>query len=171
MTSFEYSESVHFLSEPVNVLEEDMVCADCPLTLAWDDILGSFSFDDEGFILDDFHLTDEEFEEPVPSFKESAPSSTQSLPLLLPELKQSQNPITIITRRQDVKEATQGTNRRLCMISGCGRIDRGHGLCGAHGGGKRCSVELCEKASRKSGLCTLHFRRVHQKPLSKKQKL
>lgn len=50
------------------------------------------------------------------------------------------------------------TKRRSCQVEGCTRVDRGHGRCGSHGGGRRCRIEYCLKASRKKGLCCKHFR-------------
>ena len=47
---------------------------------------------------------------------------------------------------------------RSCRVEGCTRVDRGGGLCGAHGGGRRCAAPGCEKASRKKGYCSRHFK-------------
>lgn len=47
-------------------------------------------------------------------------------------------------------------SRRLCKIEGCSKRSRSHGLCIAHGGGRRCSVEGCNKSSQGGNLCIRH---------------
>ena len=161
-------------------LEMDVTADGVIGPLPWSRCSGnsSFSLDDESFLLEALsHLIDEKIES-SPSFDESfllealddladeefelapsSPSSSHSSPFLLPRPQESQQLATIISPKK-VKRS------RLCQQPGCIKIDRGHGLCGAHGGGKRCSAEFCTKASRKWGLCTFHFRLVHEKPLN-----
>ena len=97
-------------------------------------------------------LTDSEFEEFMPSSTYAFQSLSEP-----PE----PIPTAVITRRRLASRSV----RRLCRHPDCIRVDRGGGLCGAHGGGKLCSAESCEKASRKSGLCTFHYRATHKKPI------
>ena len=133
------------------VYEASVYRATCPLSplplTPWNDnAYNSFSPNDVRFLVDTLsHLIDTES---VPSSPESSSSS------LLPQTKQEQKE-SIITSPK-VKKSLSGKPRRLCKLPGCGKVDRGHGLCGGHGGGKRC--KLCTKAARKSGLCTRHFR-------------
>ena len=61
------------------------------------------------------------------------------------------------TNPQATKKSPEKKSR-VCTIDGCERINRGHGLCGTHGGGRRCSVPNCPKASRKKGFCCGHYR-------------
>ncbi|OQS04719.1 hypothetical protein THRCLA_03061 [Thraustotheca clavata] len=49
-----------------------------------------------------------------------------------------------------------GKNRRLCKMEGCHKRSRSHGLCIAHGGGRRCAVEGCNKSSQGGNLCIKH---------------
>ncbi|KAF1792197.1 hypothetical protein GQ600_8021 [Phytophthora cactorum] len=45
---------------------------------------------------------------------------------------------------------------RRCMVDGCERSSQGQGLCIRHGGGKRCTQPGCTKASQSNGLCKAH---------------
>ena len=65
----------------------------------------------------------------------------------------------VINTPQAAKKSPE-KKRRLCTMEECGRIDRGHGLCGTHGGGRKCNVPDCPKASRKKGLCCGHYRKT-----------
>ncbi|OQR86844.1 hypothetical protein ACHHYP_09837, partial [Achlya hypogyna] len=43
------------------------------------------------------------------------------------------------------EDSLSGKNRRLCKMEGCHKRSRSHGLCIAHGGGRRCAVDGCNK--------------------------
>lgn len=155
-----WNDAAHLFSgQGMDVMTNVMTDEVSPLPwTSWDEVdSGSFSLDDERFLLDALsHLTDEEFEESAPSSpssSHSSPSSSHSSPALLPEPQHSQ-----ISTSIPRKVKMSGTRRRLCQRPECKRVDRGRGLCGAHGGGKRCFAKFCGKASRKYGLCTFHFR-------------
>ncbi|CAK4084537.1 unnamed protein product [Aphanomyces euteiches] len=47
-------------------------------------------------------------------------------------------------------------SRRFCSVDGCEKRSRSHGLCIAHGGGRRCAVEGCDKSSQGGNLCIKH---------------
>ena len=151
----EYSVYSLIAVHPVQVVLEEATCPLSPLPWTpWDDnVSSSFSPDDERFIVDTFSdLTDTDIAPSSPAPSESLPSPAPSSPLpFLPQTQQEQ-PIIII-HPPKVKRTWK---HRKCQQPGCEKFSRGHGLCGAHGGGKQC--ELCTKASRKSGLCHRHFR-------------
>ncbi|KAF0683584.1 Aste57867_24350 [Aphanomyces stellatus] len=47
-------------------------------------------------------------------------------------------------------------SRRFCSVDGCEKRSRSHGLCIAHGGGRRCAVDGCGKSSQGGNLCIKH---------------
>ena len=66
----------------------------------------------------------------------------------------------LASRKSTVRNSRRtihGYRRPLCTYPNCLKGSRGAGLCGAHGGGKRCAVKGCLKALRKQQLCFIHY--------------
>ena len=67
-------------------------------------------------------------------------------------LEKNVNEKLAVKQFDSLKQPQTNKKRRICQIAGCKRLDRGRRFCGTHGGGRRCSVLDCFKASRKKGL-------------------
>ena len=156
LLNYKASTDSFFGQENVNVMNIDGVDV-----LPWDFYGPSLtlSAEEERFLLDALSdSTDEEMKDLLPS--STIASSISTMPSL-PQTQQQKQPILLIAGRQYVKRGS-GKLRRLCQRPDCDKLDRGSALCGAHGGGKRCLGEFCEKASRKRGFCTFHYRLFYE---------
>ncbi|OQR99320.1 hypothetical protein THRCLA_06558 [Thraustotheca clavata] len=70
------------------------------------------------------------------------------------EFMHQQAPLDLLNDLHDTH--TTSKSRRLCKMDGCEKRSRSHGLCIAHGGGRRCAVEGCDKSSQGGNLCIKH---------------
>ena len=141
-------------TEILDIIDEETCC----LTFARDDLQHHFS------LLPDSIGDPISFSEEKTTTAVSSDFSFQELDFLS-NLVEDENAFSAVAFKSDsppkidlVKTTSTKKHRRVCTMDGCDRIDRGHGLCGTHGGGRRCSVPNCSKASRKRGLCCGHYR-------------